>query len=182
MLAAATCPRVSACALFIAFPLPADAWLAICCMCYGYCMREMGRMVSSVLQEDVSPDARKGLLFIYWSTVVVWLAFPVSWFAQNFGLWPLYYCELNVLWANFVSKVRGEAITLVCVCLRHRPCVTACASARLALPAISAYAWSHLILPCSCHFQYAELPHICRAACKDADLADAVLPATPKPC
>ena len=62
-------------------------------------------MVGSVLREEHSVEARSGLLFIFWSTVVVWLAFPISWFSQQLRILSIYKCELGTLVANFVAKV-----------------------------------------------------------------------------
>ena len=72
---------------------------------YVFCMMEMGKMVGSVLTEENNLEARSGLLFIFWSTVLVWLAFPISWFSQQLGIMSIYNCELGTLVANFVSKV-----------------------------------------------------------------------------
>ena len=72
---------------------------------YVFVMIEMGKMVGSVLTEESNSEARSGLLFIFWSTVVVWLAFPIYWCCQQLGILSVYNCELGTLVANFVAKV-----------------------------------------------------------------------------
>ena len=89
---------------------------------YVFCMMEMGKMVGSVLTEETNLEARSGLLFIFWSTVVVWLAFPISWFCQQLGIMSIYNCELGTLVANFVSKVGCPLNQSAASCCRSLCC------------------------------------------------------------
>ena len=79
--------------------------MAYCMVAYVYVMYSMGKMLHSAISESADPSQRKGLLFIYYGTVVIWSTFVVVWFGQEFRVLSIYNAEMGNMLANFSAKV-----------------------------------------------------------------------------
>lgn len=79
--------------------------MAYCMAAYSYVIWEMGKMIQSAIVESADHAQRQGLYFIYYATVVIWSAFAVVWFGQEFGVLSIYQAEVGNMWANFGAKV-----------------------------------------------------------------------------
>lgn len=79
--------------------------MGYCMAAYSYVIWEMGKMIQSAIVESADHAQRQGLYFIYYATVVIWSAFAVVWFGQEFGVLSIYRAEVGNMWANFGAKV-----------------------------------------------------------------------------
>ncbi|KAK9819755.1 hypothetical protein WJX72_001989 [[Myrmecia] bisecta] len=68
-------------------------------------MKLMGDMINSALAVHSDAEARQGMRAIFYATVVVWLAFPLTWFASALNLADIFWTESLILAANFGAKV-----------------------------------------------------------------------------
>ena len=91
-------------------------WMAYCMAAYSYVILGMGKMIQSAIAEADDHAQRQGLYFIYYATVVIWSAFAVVWFGQEFGVLSIYQAEVGNMWANFGAKVHISRRVPTAVC------------------------------------------------------------------
>lgn len=71
---------------------------------FFYVMRQLQRMIMSALDANADDDARRGLRFVLYATLVIWSSFPICWIGLVSGLMSIQSAECTTMISNFMAK------------------------------------------------------------------------------
>eukprot|EP00798_Chlamydomonas_sp_ICE-L_P008207 gene8207-1470_t len=72
---------------------------------FCYVMWMLKLMIDSAIKESADPRTKSGLLFTFFTSLVIWSLFPLAWLLPHISPRTVYFAELMLVFSNFAAKV-----------------------------------------------------------------------------